>query len=268
MSHFDPQYEPVPERVEISIDDQEHGARPTGMQYLYAYNYVFENQNWIMNLLCGTVCQLIPFIGPLVFLGYQFEIVEALHRRPGRTYPDFDFNRFVDYLTRGVWPFLVALLASVVIVPLMMVLVYGPMILIFLAGTADDAAAGIAAAIVIPLAILLGVALFVLIGLLMTPIVLRAGLAQDFGKAFDLAFAKGFVRRVWVEMVLACLFLMVTYPIILMGGMALCFVGVYPAAVLFMLAQIHLVYQLYELYLARGGTPIPLKEAVKPAAAK
>jgi hypothetical protein len=36
-------------------------------------------------------------------------------------------------------------------------------------------------------------------------------------------------------------------------------VGVYPAAALVLFAQFHCNYQLYEMYLERGGIPIPLK---------
>src|SRR5436190_21917671 len=97
--------------------------RRGAMEYGQIVSYVFQNPNWLINLLMMGVCQLIPIVGPLVLVGYQFEVVEALHRDPRRTYPDFDFGRFVDYLVRGLWPFLVGLVASVVIAPIMMIFV-------------------------------------------------------------------------------------------------------------------------------------------------
>jgi hypothetical protein len=48
------------------------------------------------------------------------------------------------------------------------------------------------------------------------------------------------------------------------AGLMVCFIGVFAAAGLIAFAQYHLMYQLYELYLERGGTPIPLKS--EPAA--
>jgi hypothetical protein len=43
------------------------------------------------------------------------------------------------------------------------------------------------------------------------------------------------------------------------AGLLLCCVGILPATALILVAQYHLFYQLYELYLQRGGEPIPLK---------
>jgi hypothetical protein len=52
---------------------------------------------------------------------------------------------------------------------------------------------------------------------------------------------------------------MLTASLVLLLGLLLCCVGTYPATALVMLAQAHLYLQLYELFLQRGGEPIPLK---------
>src|SRR5262245_61754296 len=83
------------------------------MKYIYAYKFLFESPNWLMNLLASSICQLVPILGPMVFLGYAYEIVEALHRQKDARYPDFDTNRLLDYLKRGVWPFIVRLIVGV-----------------------------------------------------------------------------------------------------------------------------------------------------------
>ena len=99
----------------------------------------------------------------------------------------------------------------------------------------------------------LGLALFVV------PMVLRAGLSQEFGGAFDMVFVKDFIRRVWKEIILEQLFILITGMVLMIIGMMVLCVGIYPAAALMVMAQAHLYHQLYRLYLARGGTPIPLK---------
>jgi hypothetical protein len=72
-------------------------------------------------------------------------------------------------------------------------------------------------------------------------------------------YLKDFLGRVGTELVLSFLFLLVTAPFVALAGiLALC-IGLYAAIVVISFAQYHLYYQLYELYLARGGTPIPLK---------
>jgi hypothetical protein len=47
--------------------------------------------------------------------------------------------------------------------------------------------------------------------------------------------------------------------VLMIGGFMLCCVGAFPAATLALFANAHLLYQLYEVYLFRGGQPIPLK---------
>src|SRR5690242_1418081 len=92
------------------------------IEYMRSYQYVFESPNWTMNIVWGFLClistMIIPVVGQLVLLGYQFEILEVLLRTQGARYPDFDANRFADYLGRSIWPFLVAL---VLMIPMIIV---------------------------------------------------------------------------------------------------------------------------------------------------
>jgi hypothetical protein len=240
---------------------------PPQLEYMRAYQFVFDNPNWMMNVLLVAVCQLIPVIGGLLVLGYQFEVAEALQRRAGATYPDFDFNKFTQYLMRGLWPFLVVLVMSLVIaIPLTMLMFGGFFAMAAMGVQAGPDAAPAVMVVGVPLLMLGTMALAVLIHVFTLPMILRAGLMQDFAAAFDIRFAKDFASRVWKETIIAMLFLMVTsIPLALIGILA-CFVGVYAAQVLIVMAQAHLMFfQLYDLYLARGGEPIPLKPP--PAAA-
>jgi len=233
---------------------------------------VGDSPNWALNLLMGAVCVLstmvIPIIGQLVFLGYNFEIIEALHLdRRRRAYPDFSFDRFTEYLIRGAWPFLVSLIVSVVATPLIMVVlaIVGLPLLIMLNARGDNPGGllVLAAGLTISVVTVAGMALM---ALAMVPMMLRAGLAQDFGEGFNLEFIKDFIRRVWKETILAYLFLVVSALVVSLAGLVLLCVGIFPAAALIMLAQAHLHLQLYELYLARGGTPIPLPARLAPPA--
>ena len=240
---------------------------PVEIEYLRVYKFIFENPNWFMSLLLLAVCQFIPIVGPLVAIGYQFIVTETLHRRTHPTYPDFDFNRFGDYLKRGVWPFLVSLVVALVFVPIMM----GGF---FLSAMAVGAAAqgggeefgGVVAAIVIGLMMLLFMVFGFFANLVVQPMFLRAGLAQDFGQAFNMSFVRDFVARTWKEMTLLWFFFAATGLLVVLAGYALCFVGVYLSIGVLMLSQAHGYFQLYEVYLSRGGMPIPLKPDVPPYA--
>lgn len=226
-----------------------------GLEYLRMYSYIFDHPQWGMTVLFAVVCQFIPVIGNIVLVGYQFEIVEQLHRgRP--QYPEFNFDNFVAYLSRGIWPFLVTLVISLVLVPVMLLLVGGSFLVASAVGLNEDL---LPLVVMLPL-VLLGVVLTFVLMLVACPMMLRAALSQQFAEGFNLRFVRDFVSKMWAEILLGTLFLMVTYTGLVAIGMLFCFVGIYPAITLLFLAQAHLYYQLYSIYLARGGEVIPLRE--------
>ena len=71
-----------------------------------------------MNLLAGAACQFVPVLGPIVFTGYAFELIEKLPRNGDRDYPGFDLNRLGPYLLRGLWPLIAQL---IVLLPVLFV---------------------------------------------------------------------------------------------------------------------------------------------------
>ena len=257
-----PQYRPP---MQPSFDTPFPPPKPGSvvMEYMRVYNYIFENPNWFMNLVLLAVCQLIPIVGPIVGLGYQFFVVEALHRRTHVTYPDFDFNRFGDYLLRGVWPFLVSLIVAMILVPLFYaVMIVGVLVVAGAAAAAGPDWGGVVGG-VLGLIMFFGLFAFGLgLNFVIQPMFLRAGLSQDFGQAFNFSFVKDFCARVWKEMLAFWLFVMVTGMLVALAGFVACFVGMYVAIAVLILAQAHGLFQLYELHLSRGGMPIPLKTEV------
>ena len=107
--------------------------------------------------------------------------------------------------------------------------------------------------------------LTVVLTMVTIPISLRAGLQQEFAPAFSLDYLKWFVKLMWRELLLSSLFLTATGFAVAFLGFAACCIGVVPAIVIMMFAQLHIEYQLYELYLQRGGSEIPLKTPEPPA---
>ena len=53
-------------------------------------------------------------------------------------FPPFDFQYFTKYLERGLWPFLVSLAASVVMVPVMFAMIFGPLLMSGIAAASLD----------------------------------------------------------------------------------------------------------------------------------
>jgi hypothetical protein len=229
------------------------------MRYFRSYQFIFDNPKWLPNLMFVALCQLIPVIGPIVASGYLFEVVEDMCRRhDDRGYPDFTFDRFAKYLVRGLWPFLVQLVITLPISMLIGILWVLGMVVVGVAAGGKEPAPGMAVLVFGAMfAVFLG--LMIALSLLMVPFTLRAGLGQDFAASFSLEFLRDFVSRMWLETILTPLFLMATGTVLVVAGMVLCCIGMYPATAMIVMAQHHLYYQLYELYLQRGGTPIPLK---------
>jgi hypothetical protein len=241
------------------------------MEYMRAYQYIFDNPNWVQTILyLGLlyIAAAIPMVGMVIqvlYLGFQFEIIEWLLKTQGRQYPTFDFNRFGDYLGRGIWPFLANLVASFVLLPIIYIgmgigiLAVGSVI--SAAGEDAGPAIGIALGSVIFVVLMAGMflAMFLMVGM-----ILRAGLSQDFASAFQFNWIMDFCKRMWLEMLLSGLFLMATgFALSVLGLLALC-VGLLFTMPLVLLASAHILYQLYVVYLSRGGMPVPIKMTAQP----
>src|SRR5688572_29873674 len=102
---------------EIVPSTKGYGTGTRKLEIGAMFQWPFSNPNWFTNLMWGGLCLLLGnFIVPqMVFAGYLWECMERMHKKETLSYPDFDTNRFGDYLQRGVWPFLVNL---VIIFPL------------------------------------------------------------------------------------------------------------------------------------------------------
>jgi hypothetical protein len=247
-------YSPVPSKP---LPDDGGEPKP---QYFAALNYFFEHPDWGNSLLYGSLCMLIPILNSLVLLGYRYEIVEMKVRFPDQQYPRFDFNRFSPYITRGVWPFLIDFLVQFIInIPIQITvwIVFG---LVNAAGRSESRVWVVVAGVGIPLLILAVLTLLIILHVVLVPITLRAGLSQDFGQAFKVPWIKDFLLKVGLQTLLFNLFLVAIGSVLMMGGYLACCIGIIPVAFFLMgpvLAHVH--WQLYRLYLAKGGEPIPLK---------
>ena len=215
-----------------------------------------------MHLLIATVSQFVPLVGPIVLMGYVYSVIEAKLRFGRDQFPDFDFNQLGAYLLRGLWPMLVSL---VVLLPLILVMT---LIMVLLFVTFATSTIGSGPSNDPPwffiITVIAGMLVFSVVILVLQfvamPMTLRAGLSQDFGSAFSMAYVRDFLGKMWKEMILSLLFLIFTAPFVLLAGLLLLFIGIYPASVIVQFARFHLHYQLYQLYLQRGGMPIPLKD--------
>ncbi|CAN5785918.1 hypothetical protein BH23PLA1_BH23PLA1_14740 [soil metagenome] len=226
------------------------------MDYFGAYRYLFTNPRWGMNLLWISVAQLVPILGPMAVLGYVAEMIDELSKDRRAPCPDFQPDRIADYLVRGLWPILASLilglagmlLAGVAILPMLLIQFLG------LNFRWLDGPLGIALW-------LLGVTLVLVtttvITFLTIPVTLAAMKARSIGPAFQAKYLGSFLSTSWLDLLTVWLFLMVTaFPLMIAGMMLFC-VGIYPASALISVALWLLASQVYERHLAKGGQPIP-----------
>lgn len=216
---------------------------------------LFQSGKGWMNLLLLSVCMLIPLVGPVVAIGF---ILRRFGRRlSGQPDEDFDFGCFVEYLKMGLWPFLASLVASLVLVPLVLLVNLPTVLLIsFVINQYPDNVLLIALVFIVgSVFYMLTLLLIMLVNL---PIQLSAGLAMDFAAGFRKDFILSYVRKVGVSLLGWCLLLtLISIPLVFVGYLAL-LVGAYVVMTWLQYVSWHLTFQHYQLYLHRGGTTLPI----------
>lgn len=227
--------------------------------YMEAIRFPFQGPHAWMNILLISVGNMVPVIGPIVMSGFVYDTFEALFRQK-RTYaPPFEFDRLSEYLMRGVWLFLVNMIVSFVfIMPSVVVLMIAQFAgMAMLEGGGDAAPIG---ALLFGAGHLFHFAMMALMSFAMIPILIRVGLSQDFGKGFDLAWFRDFLGKMWLEMLVVTLVLTFLGVAYIAVGFALFCVGIFFVMGVLLPTSMYLQYQLYLVYLGRGGKPIEMKE--------
>lgn len=228
------------------------------MNYTSSVSDFFKSPKWMMNMLLAGVCIFIPFIGQIVVKGWLITGFWGRDEERPETFPDFDFGHFGKYLERGLWPFLVTLVSSLVFGMVFAVfMVPLGLMMSLLSGGSHGHENGCIGGFIAMFMFVFYIVMIVAILFLLTPLVLRASITQDFGQSFNFPFVKRFVSLVWKEILLSSLFQIVaSMALLCLGALAVC-VGMYFALVPAYFCWMHLQKQLYRLYLSRGGEPVP-----------
>ncbi|RCS50586.1 DUF4013 domain-containing protein [Bremerella cremea] len=230
----------------------------SSVDYLETYGKVFENSNWFFNVLILGLVALIGnyllFIGGIIVTGYGLTLLHAKSTGQTNTYPDFDFNKFGEYLIRGFWMFLVAIVFGLCLLPIFFVLA-------FIMGALQHSGSDVLGALGTILFFVFCFVLGIIASLAAIPLMLRAGLQCSFTAAFDFAWIKDFISKMWVEQIVGAILLsIISWFVMLVGLVALC-IGMIPAAGIVMIAQWNFFTQLYQVYIGRGGQPIPYRDS-------
>ncbi|MGL6073214.1 MAG: DUF4013 domain-containing protein [Fimbriiglobus sp.] len=222
------------------------------MNYMKAYTFLWNGPRGTSNILWGSLAifsnSFVPLLGYFVWIGYMSEVVRDLERDPElNDHPDFDPNRFSDYLSSGVWPVLTGMLIAIIAIPLLMIIyALGGLVWFF----TQEPFAGIG------VVLLLAFPMQIVLTLLTWPILLHVQIRKQLEFWEALRFARSMFSKIWGQMLTTFFIYMIFAVVISILGMLLCCVGYYPAMVILLGAQEHLLLQLYRLYLQEGGDPI------------
>ena len=230
-----------------------------GIDFGRAIGAPFKSPNWVMNTVWVAICFALSMVvvGGIVLIGYQMEVIDRRSRARSDEWPDFDPNRFGDYLSRGLWPWLVYIILSMaLVVPLWLFMGISMAIVGAVFGNGESALVPL---LVIAIMSVFVSVLFAAMTFIVGPLALRAGLASDLGQGFNFRWALDFGKRVWGQMLLVFLCTFVIGIVAEVVGLLLCFVGL---LVTFPIAQMMFTdfgAQLYDIYLTRGGEPVPTR---------
>jgi hypothetical protein len=240
---------------------------PPGPRFIESFTWMFESPQWFLNLLLVTLLvNLLPILGQIAAMGYFFVAIGEHLESPRFGYHDLDLARFVDYLKRGLRPWVVQIVATFLGIPIAL-LCYLPLFVaaIGLLNTGDEMSSLLGG-------FLMGVAYIIYIGLLTVvslapiPLIFRVGLTGDFRDALKIRWAFQYFRLLAPEIFwVTPLFILAMFPLMFLGLLA-CLVGIWFVVGWGYFSAFRLLLQLYELFLARGGEPIPLPTPSKVAA--
>jgi hypothetical protein len=218
------------------------------MNYPASFQDFFKSPKWTMNLLLGAICGVIPVAGMMVLIGWLLGGFWGRSDDRAETFPDFNFEKFVKYLERGLWPALLWLVACLVIVP---VVVVASVVAVMVVGSAGSFMAGMFIKVAL-------VAAIAVLSFFLVPMVLRAGLMQDFSAGIHMPFLKQFISLTKAELATTVLFLAGAEFVLMLLGNIMCLgtLLILAAVPVINYAWTHLSKQLYQLYLSRGGEPI------------
>ena len=196
-------------------------------------------------------------IGTIFMFGYGAEMMRARVGVKGVVAPDIEIDRLGDYINKGIVPILVYLAFALPMSCALSVALVPVFIVASIAESTQPEALPISIVLAVVVGVLLWFALIVILTLLLAVVAIRSMITQDFRRSFNVRWMLSFLKQMYGEMLLSMLiFVPLSMVVVLIGMMALC-VGLIPASGICTAAMLHLWCQWYEIFLSRGGEPVP-----------
>ncbi len=229
------------------------------MNYNASVSDFFKSAKWTSNMLFGAVLMLIPIVGQMALSGWHITCLWTRgHEDDPAKMPPFDFQFFGKYMERGLWPFVVSMVTSLILWPIagIMILIFFAMIGLF--GGGNELLRGGGFTIMIFGIFCFQFLFFLSYSALMTPLIISASMTQDFKAAFNFRFIKKFISLVWREMLVSMFFMLGLGICAAIVAIMTCSIGIYFVMPIIIFSWHHLQKQLYQQYLFRGGEALIL----------
>lgn len=227
--------------------------------YITPFRYLFDNPNAGMNLLFACILMLIPFVGPIVLMGWYGRVLRALAKNEIPSVPRLDFNFFVEYLKEGLPAFVISFIIILPFTLFIFFLVFGCIAMIPLFARDPDQ---IQPFLIFSLVAVAGMGLLILMLLLSifsNAALTRAYLTCDWSRSFEFGKILSYARATWRSVVITWVVYLPAFLLLMIVGVMALYLGIYPASVIMSVAWLHLSWQIYQRYLSAGGEPIPIK---------
>jgi hypothetical protein len=243
----------------------------SGIDVKRAFKYVFEQPGWVSFLLKTCAYLFIPIVGNFAVQGYGVRLFRHFVRTgDDRNLPPM--TGLGDLISLGIAPAAASMIWMFPMVFIAQILLMAGMAVSALAGFAvggalkaggaDERAAVVAGVVVGAICFLFTFILFYFSILLMSYYLMgMMTLVEHTGKieyAWKFREIKEFMRVLQPDYRRAFIGLQLRSLLYILPAYFCCVFLIFPALVIVILAGTHLRAQLYHLYLARGGAPLPM----------
>lgn len=236
------------------------------LQYVEPFTFLFKQHHLWNTLLVASLMILVPIFGQIVVSGWCVAVHRAILDGK-KEVPELTFNDFMKYFHIGLGPFLVQMImgaiAMLVLMPLYMIPSFGwAVVIVMMEDGLMDESVGIGLIVGIAgFSALIILAISYLFAAYFTAATIRAELTNNVNDSMaglNWGYLKTFTKICFRPCVLAIVAQSVGGTILILIGMLLLYFGMIPATVVLMAAGAHYRAQLYEIYLSRGGEPLPI----------
>ncbi|MCC7535115.1 MAG: DUF4013 domain-containing protein [Deltaproteobacteria bacterium] len=248
------------------------------MEWGRAYGYFRDDPEWKGKVLMASLALLsamfIPVLGQLIIGGWLAITFRRIVAGDDRTLPPIGFDNIGELLSAGFKPFLVQ---TIWMIPLAIFGIVAYFVAVFgaiMGGAASSAAHrageagsqaasagfGIGAMVCIGVFYLVFLVLSFVLGIFAYSAVTRVEVADDMKPGMQFKEVMAFAKISWGTILkVQLLTALINYFIVMIGMLLFC-VGMFPASVITMLAGAHLRAQVYKQHLEKGGVAVPLKQ--------